>query len=86
VLTSGITVFGKPNCGLCKAAKEKLDLLKVPYTEGNVDEILQLHTGWRKDGSVEIVAFYYALGTLPVIQKDGELMSYPQLMKVLKNK
>lgn len=83
---SGITVFGKPNCGLCNAAKEKLDLLKVPYNYQNLEEISEFHKGWRTDGSVETVAFYHTIGTLPVVKKDGQYMTYPQLMKELKSK
>lgn len=85
VYSSGIIVFGKPHCGLCNAAKEKLKLMNVTFESLNMEEVSEPHPGWRTDGSVDVVAFYHAIGTLPVIKKDGKLMTYPELMKNLKS-
>lgn len=42
------------------------------------------HPGWREDGTVELMAAYQILDTLPLINIDGVTMDYPQAMRALK--
>jgi len=80
-----IVVYGKPGCGKCKSAKEKIKRLGYEYTSANIADYTEHHEGWREDGSVGIKACYEAIATLPVIQIGFSYMGYPEAMKYLKN-
>jgi len=54
-MTKGVTIYTKPGCPFCMAAKADLKLKRVEYTEYNVkadaqrlEEMLQLNGGQRK--------------------------------------
>ncbi len=79
-------IYGKENCGICEAAKEKFDLLGVPYKFFNVDEFTELHEGWRDDGSAaRIAALAFNNQTIPTIVVDGMPYNYGDAMRKLKN-
>lgn len=82
----GITVYGKKDCGLCNAAKDKLTSMGVTFQTADLTAMSEFHEGWRTDGSVDVVAFYHTIGTLPVIKFDGKLMTYPETMRTLKER
>jgi glutaredoxin len=77
-----IRIYGKPGCGLCDAAKKKLDILGLPY---EVRDLFDTEA-WRSDpsGWVTALAVHAMIDTLPVVEVGGETMSYPQAMKMLK--
>ncbi len=80
-------IYGKENCGICEAAKEKFDLLGVPYEFFNVDEFSMLHDGWRTDGSVaRVAALALNNQTIPTIVIDGMPYTYGDAMRRLKNR
>ncbi len=81
-----IVVFGKENCGLCSAAKSKLDLMGIPYSSKNIADVAVLHDGWRDDKSCDVLAMHTLIDTLPVLLVDGVPMSYPQTMALLKGR
>ena len=80
-----VGVYGKKACGLCEAAKEKLQLLGISFKEYEIAETLQWHEGWRDDDSVEVQACHSDIDALPVITVNRKAMSYPQAMKLLKS-
>ena len=80
-----VELYGRDNCGLCRAAAEKLDLLKVPYEKKPIDPMMQLHEGWQVDDSVSVLAAYHTYGqTLPILRVGNEFLSYPDAMRRLK--
>ena len=80
-----VILFGKADCKLCAAAVEKLELLGVAYEKREI--ALEVHEGWRDDGSVEVFAAYALAGnTLPIIRVGRDYLSYPEAMKRLKEK
>lgn len=80
-----ITVFGKKNCGLCEAAKDKLRMLELPFNFVDIAPLVEYHDGWRADGSVEALAANAAFdGHLPIIKMGAKLHTYPQAMKIIK--
>lgn len=81
-----INVYGKlkEHCGLCEAAKAKLKLMGVSFDSFEISEFTTLHEGWREDDTVEVMAAYSDVDTLPIITIDGRGMSYPAAMKQLK--
>ena len=79
-----ITVFGKKNCGLCEAAKDKLRRMGFEYAEHNLSYHIQHHDGWREDGSVEAMAAHTLLNTLPIFKVEEEFLDYPGAMRELK--
>jgi len=81
-----VRIYSKKDCGICKAAKQKLEILGVKYEEYDLSYYLELHEGWREDGSVEIMAAHATLDTLPLIRVDESFHDYPTAMKILKNK
>lgn len=83
---SEITVYGKLGCGLCEAAKKKLELMHLEYTSENIQSKLDHHEGWRTDKSCDVASIYYIYNTLPVILVDGKAMTYPQTMRFLKER
>jgi glutaredoxin len=81
-----IDIYGKPGCGKCEAAKEKLRLLGIPYREHDIEYHGALHDGWRDDGSVDALAAYSDMDDLPILRVDGECLSYSEAMKYLKGR
>jgi glutaredoxin len=80
-----VVVYGKDGCVLCEAAKDKLNRMGVPFTFDCLQKYTEYHDGWRVDGSVDLLAFHTLVDTLPIIQIDGELFTYPQAMKKLRD-
>jgi len=83
-----IVVYGKPNCGLCEGAKDKLKRMDLDYTVRNIEHLMQY---WEEEANnraevVAVQAEYALIDTLPVLVVDGEAMSYPRAMKRLKEK
>jgi glutaredoxin len=82
-----IKIYGKPGCGKCNAAKEKLKLLGLDFESCNLAEYIVWHENWRNDESVAVLAFYaFHNNHMPIISIDGELYEYAGAMKVLKGK
>ncbi|HSW00034.1 MAG TPA: glutaredoxin domain-containing protein [Sedimentisphaerales bacterium] len=83
-MSAVIRLFGKPNCGLCEAAKAKLDLLGFAYVFRSLDDVEH----WRDDeaGMTTAMAEYQMTDTLPVFLIDGAPMSYPRAMKALRER
>ncbi|MFA5324309.1 MAG: glutaredoxin domain-containing protein [Smithella sp.] len=82
-----IKIYGKPGCGKCEAAKEKLKLLGLEFESCNLSDFVVWHENWRQDESVTVLAFYSKIHNhMPIISIDGELYEYEGAMKVLKGK
>ena len=79
-----VRVYGKDKCALCDAAKGKLCLMGIPYEFRQLADYIKPHDGWRDDESVEVLACYSDIDTMPVITVDGRAMSYPVAMGLLK--
>lgn len=80
-----IHVYSKPGCGKCDAAKNKLKLMGLPYTEHNLEYYVNLHEGWRSDGSADVMAAHTMLDTLPIFRLNDEFHDYPSAMRKLKD-
>lgn len=79
-----IQVYSKPGCGKCTAAKNKLEMMGLMFTEHNLEYHVTVHEGWRQDGSADVMAAHTMLDTLPIIRVNGEFHDYPSAMKKLK--
>lgn len=79
-----IRLYGKTDCGLCAAAKDKLHKLGLNFEALNLEDFTQPHEGWRRDRSCEISAAYAIIDKLPLIEVDGEYHDYPSAMRRLK--
>ena len=81
-----IAVYGKPGCGICDAAKNKLRLLGLPFASRDLAEALEYHEDWRADGTANLMA-KYAMNNygIPLIVIDGEVFTYPEAMCRLRN-
>jgi glutaredoxin len=79
-----VNLYGKKDCGLCESAKDKLKKLEVNFQVFELTKFTEHHEGWRDDESVEVLACYSDIATLPVIAVDGKAMNYPTAMKLLK--
>jgi glutaredoxin len=80
-----IKIYGKPGCGKCNAAKEKLKLLGLEFKSCNLSDFVVWHENWRNDESVAVLAFYSEHNhQIPIISVDGKLYLYSEAMKVLK--
>jgi len=84
---ANVTVLGKLGCKLCDSAKDKLKLMDIPFKFKEIQPFLELHDGWRKDGSVDILAAYHHHErVLPIISIDGQCFNYPLAMNYIKTK
>lgn len=82
-----IYLYSKPGCQLCQAAKDKLDGMQRPYIARNILAYVNDHEGWREDGSVEIrAAWAYIDEKLPLLFVDGQPMTYPEAMRLLRGR
>lgn len=80
-----VIVYGKKNCGICDAAKDKLKRMGFSYEVRDVEYYTTLHEGWRTDGSVDVLASStFMEGAIPIIDIEGDLVDYPTAMRLLK--
>lgn len=80
-------VIGKKECGVCDAAKKKLELLKIPYDFVDIEEVLAGRKGWREDGSVDVLAYFsWNNRVIPTLVLDGKPYTYSAAMKFLKER
>jgi len=79
-----IQVFSKQGCGKCEAAKNKLKMMGMNYTEHDLEYHISLHDGWRQDGSADVMAAHTMLDTLPIFRVNDEFHDYPSAMKKIK--
>lgn len=80
-----VLVIGRDACGVCNSAKEKLDLMRIPYDFVNIAVAAEPHENWRSDGSVDAMAYFH-LGNsmIPTIVIDKVPYSYTAAMAKLK--
>jgi glutaredoxin len=83
-----VAVLGKAKCRLCDAAKQKLELLKVPYVFYDIDEhVTTAHDGWRIDGTVDLLAlFMHNNMAVPTLVIDGKPYTYSAAMAKLRGR
>lgn len=80
-----IHVYSKPGCGKCEAAKSKLKMMGLEYSEHDLEYHISYHDGWRHDGSADIMAAHTMMGgTLPLFRLNDEFHDYPSAMKQIK--
>lgn len=81
-----IRVFGKKDCKLCKAAKEKLFLMNLPFDDSvELAQILTVEAFLKdRDFVTTVSAVANDIDTLPVIAIDRKAYSYPEAMKELR--
>ena len=80
-----IEVYSKPGCGKCDAAKSKLKMMGLLFTEHDLQYHVELHEGWRTDGSIDVMAAHTMLDTLPIFRVNGEFHDYPTAMRKIKD-
>lgn len=81
-----VVVYSKQGCKICQSAKEKLSLLGIEYQEKELGKVIQVHTGWETDESVDLLAAYTYLGNhLPVLKINDEYHDYPSAMRRLRD-
>lgn len=80
-----IHVYSKPGCGKCTAAKNKLQLMGLAFTEHNLEQYITLHDGWRNDGSADVMAAHTMIDSLPIFRLNDEFHDYPTAMRMLKD-
>lgn len=79
-----VEIFSKQGCKKCSAAKEKMALLGVDYSEHDITYHIAPHQGWREDGSSELMTAHTLFGTLPLIRVNGTVHDYSGAMKALR--
>jgi len=79
-----IAVFGKKNCGICDAAKDKLNKMGLDYEAHELADYTTHHDGWRDDDSAGLLASYLMMDKLPIIRINEKYHDYPGAMKRLK--
>lgn len=80
-----IVLYAKADCGVCDSAKEKLQLMKLPFEVRDFDTIGQVVPDWRTNGAVEALA--YAAdngGKAPILLINGVAHNYSSAMRELK--
>ena len=81
-----VNVYAKEGCELCEKAKKKLDLMGVDFEHCELQPILEVHDGWRDDGSIEVAAGYALMHSrIPLIRIDESYHDYSGAMRRLKS-
>lgn len=81
-----VTVFSKKGCKLCERCKEKLAVMKIKYTERDLEDSIRPHKGWRKSDAVAVrAAFAMVNDRVPLVMIDGDAYNYSGAMKRLKS-
>lgn len=78
-----VIVAGKPGCGKCEAAKDKL--ARMGYGCRFVD-LMAAPADWREIDLAEPMARYQLALELPWLRVRGAWLSYPEAMKTLRGK
>lgn len=82
-----VLVIGKKNCGVCEAAKKKLELMQIPYDFADIEEVREPHENWRTDGSVDILAYFSEANcVIPTLVIDGKTYTYSGAMARLRRR
>ena len=76
-----IAIYGKAGCKKCLAAKNKLEIMGLPFSSY---DLFDYPPDWRDKGLSMAMAEYQLTDTLPVIRIDDQYMGYPPAMKILK--
>jgi glutaredoxin len=80
-----VEIYGKKDCGLCAAAKDKMRIMAIPCEVFDIEEIMRLHPGWSTDGSVERLArLAFNDVKVPTVVVDGVPYRYSAAMAKLK--
>ena len=80
-----VEIYGKQDCGLCSAAKDKMRIMKIPCEVFDVEEIKLVHPGWRTDGAVTRLAnLAFNDFKIPTVVVDGAPYRYSAAMARLK--
>ena len=80
-----VFVIGKKKCGVCDAAKQKLELMQIPYAFIDAEDVGELHDGWREDHAVLVLAaLSYNSNVIPTIVVDDQVFGYAEAMAYLK--
>jgi len=83
--TPELILFGRPECADCIAARRILDDLGVPHTFRVIDDPLDVHEGWRGDGSWDVlVAYSMNDNRLPIVKLDGVYCGFHDALATLK--
>ena len=81
-----VIVYGKDNCDKCDTAIDKIkNYFGLEYEKKTASDYLEWNKDWKVNNSVNVLACYSEIQTLPVIEINGKCMSYNQAMKVFKN-
>jgi len=82
-----VWVIGKKNCGVCDAAKHKLERMQIPYVFFDIEEMREPRDGWRDDLSVDVLAYYNLNNcVIPTIRIDNAVFTYSAAMAHLKGR
>jgi len=82
-----VLVLGKKKCGVCDAAKRKLELMQIPYDFVDIEVAGTPSVGWRTDGSIDALAFFNLNNcAIPTIVIDREVFTYSAAMARLKGR
>lgn len=80
-----ITLYSKPGCVVCEKAKEKLEIMHMPFEIKDMQECLEPQEGWQERNIHRLLAFFTQNNQrVPVIEIDGEYFDYPGAMQKLK--
>ena len=80
-----VVIYAKEGCGICKSAKEKFEMMEIPFEVKDVAYHTTWHEGWKDDGSIEVLTEYSRRDQhIPLILIDGKWHDYPSAMRFLK--
>ena len=86
-----IKIYTKPGCAMCMAAKEKMRLMDIPFTEQELAPCLAPTEGWRERQDYLYMAKASETGKvpgdiIPAFEIDNKIYTYTQAMKILKTR
>jgi len=79
-----VAIYGKEGCERCEKAKEKMEILGIPYSVHSAEYHTTPHEGWKTDGSIDVLAASVMDESLPLIRVGGQVLGYAEAMRALK--
>jgi len=76
-----IKLYGKPGCGKCESAEDKVQRLGFTYSKGSIEDVV---SGLVRDTEA-LTQYAMQDGDLPVFVINGQGYTYPEAMKWMKN-
>jgi len=83
--TEVATIYGRDDCERCRQARTALANLVRKCKFRPIDQALNVHEGWREDGSVDVRAALCFYERLPIVEMNGVYCNLDEARQLLRD-